>query len=818
MTRTAYILSSSTLSTAGLDFVSDNFKNIFDIIIDKKAKISLLKMGFSEGNLLKITRFINTLKRTDFGKRGYLYTPDILNAFDAGRSVVESLKGTDENLMNMITKIYSGNLYIPSTTLLTQIMNSCDSFIEEIKKDDTYIKELILFYLFHRKRISTDVFYEEIEKYLNSLKINFPKDFSLMGTVIELIQDKYILTEWGKYVFPSNAFYSQPVKENVDSFKDYLDVDFYDKGILEKLFSGMSESSISRRFGYDVETIKQILDKYSFIFKDTYEYEVYSEVFEKYEFSKEDFTYLFDEEDDTYNFLSAICHKGDEKLTYSRLVSDGLFNKLKVPLEKTRRFLINEQANSDNEDKSPIESFVESHKEMIFRNETLYGMYNHYASPENKIKSVRTVESIIAESRYVISPQYRKFRYYDFHAKETYIPRMQNIVGELSPGNYSTYKIFTDYPDLMSDMDIKNPYELYDFMSKNGDKFRNFVSLSKAPTFYVQMSNKHEFVEIELSKFNGGSKDDFVKHVHDKFGLNSKRFSAYLDFNFNDYNFSEKSSNGNLIDNSTEEITSHRGLDNDTFDLIKSKLTDAIYLKEKFEKVVNAHTTLNDSIVRELNYKKTGDVYFSNKFNSLTETLIHLISESDFENKLYDDVMKSSSVKNGIHDLQSEFRVFQIEKGTYCTMDYMMETGIDIFDVRSFIRTIKKMSGNYEFFSIHSIFDDINDDKLSDYCFDEIFYDDIINYSNVLNVVKRTTTKGLRVYSSKEYSLDDFIKHELNNMGGKSDIDDFINSVKDEYKTYFAKQTVINHVQYYAEDLETVYNNKNNYYDDIYGG
>lgn len=813
MTRTAYILSGSTLSTSGLDFVSDNFKNIFDIIIDKKAKMSLLKMGFSENNLLKITRFINTLKRTDFDKRDYLYTPDILNAFDANRSAVESLKNADENLMSMITKIYSGSLYIPSPMLFTQIMNSCDSFIEEVKKDDTYIKELILFHLFYKKRISTDVFYDEIEEYLGGLKINLPKDFNLMGTVIELIQDRYILTEWGEYVFPSNAFYNQPLKENIDSFREYLDVDFHDKGILKKLFSGISVESVSNNSGYNVEEVKKIISKYLFIFKDTYEYEMFGEIFEKYNFSKPDFTYLFDEKDDTYNFLDAICHRGDRELTYANIVSDGLFNKLQVPIEKVRRFLVNEQSAHVDDDKSPVELFIEQHKEMIFRNETLYGMYNHYASPENKINSVRTVESIISDSRYVISPQYRKFRFYDFHENEKYIPRLQKIIKELSPGSYSMYKLFTDYPELMSDMGIKNSYELYDFVAKNNESFRGVLNLSKAPTFYIQMSSKHEFIEVELSKFNGENKEEFVQYIHDNFGLNRKRLSAYLDFNFGNYDFSKNEVNNNLSSQVSEP-----SIETNVFELIKGKLTDAIYLEEKFEKVVNAHTELTDSIVDALNYKKTGDVYFSRKFYSLTEALNHLIAESDFENKLYSDVMGSSSVRSCLHGLQSEFRVFQIERGTYCTMDYMKETGLDIFAVRSFIRTIRRMSGNYEFFSIHSLFDDISDDKLADYCFDEVFYDDIIHYSNILNVIKKSTSKGLRVYSSKDYKLDDFIRYELSQMDGKADIDDFISAVNEKYKTYITKNTVINHVQYYAEDLEVVYNNKENYYDDIYGG
>ncbi|MCL8496656.1 hypothetical protein M9195_09295, partial [Apilactobacillus sp. F1] len=135
---------------------------------------------------------------------------------------------------------------------------------------------------------------------------------------------------------------------------------------------------------------------------------------------------------------------------------------------------------------------------------------------------------------------------------------------------------------------------------------------------------------------------------------------AYLDFNFGNYDFSKNEVNNNLSSQVSEP-----SIETNVFELIKGKLTDAIYLEEKFEKVVNAHTELTDSIVDALNYKKTGDVYFSRKFYSLTEALNHLIAESDFENKLYSDVMGSSSVRSCLHGLQSEFRVFQIERGTY---------------------------------------------------------------------------------------------------------------------------------------------------------
>ncbi|KPN83949.1 hypothetical protein RZ77_05690 [Apilactobacillus kunkeei] len=812
MTKTSYILSNSTLNESELDFISDNFENIFDIIIDKKLKISLLKMGLSNSNLFRVERFINILKQTNLDKRDYLYTPDILTAFSANKSSVIKIKNDfDENLMDIIKKIYSGNLYISSTKLLSRIMNSCDNFIEEIKNDNNYIKELIIFYIFYRRRISTDVFYDEVEKYLSKIKINIPNDFNLIGTVIELIQEGYIHTEWGEYVFPSNVFYKQSLKENADSFKDYLRIEFSDKNILKELFSGTKIDSLANDYGQSVKEIKQILNRYLFIFKDTYEYKTYVEIFEKYDFSKNDFKYLFDENDETYNFLVAICHRGNKKLTYTSIMSDDLFSKMKVPMEKTGRFLINEQSIDNDEVKNNLELFIENHKDIIFRNETLFGMYNHYASPENKMSSVKDVEGIISHSRYVISPQYRKFRFYDFNKNNKYIPIVQELINELPPGNYSTYKIFTEYPELMSDMDIRNAYELYNFMSKNSEHFKEIAKLAKAPTFYVQFSSKREFIEKELLKFNGDNKVDFVQCIHEKFGLSVKKLSAYLDFNFSNYDFTKKDIINN--DNGSKE-----NIDYSTFDLIKGKLTEPIYSQEKFEKVVNAHTKLNDYIVNELNYKKKGDVYFSKKFYSLTDALVHLISESDFENKLYNKIIKSSTVRSCLHGLQRDFRVFQLEEGMYCTMDYMKETGIDIFTIKSFVRTVKRISRNYDFFSIHYLFNDINDDKLVDYCFDEIFYDDIINYSNSFNVVKKLISKGERIYSSKNYKLDDFIRFELDEFDGKCDIDDFIDSITNKYRIYISKDTVIDHVQYYAKNLEMIYNNKEEYYNDIYGG
>lgn len=824
MTRTAYILSGSTLSTSGLDFVSDNFKNIFDIIIDKKAKMSLLKMGFSENNLLKITRFINTLKRTDFGSRNYLFTPDVLFAYKAKSNEIEKIKSIDSDLMNIIKKVYSGTIYISSNTLLKQLMNSCDEFIQDINNDDTYLKEIILFYLFSKKQVDAQLFYKELNTYLSSLKINFPDGFSLMGTVIELIQEGYIQTGWGKYIFPSNSFYaSEYVRDSTrDSFREYISIDFEYSDILRRRFKGDTLENLGQEYGLSRERIRQIQNKFLFIFKDTMEYVRYKKIFEKYKISKDNFTFLFNEPEDTYYFLNVMCNSGSEELNYSDMISDSEFNRLKVPIEKMKKFIPVEVKSTKNK----IERFLEKYDSIEFQSDTFCHLYNSYVTDDDNLKltNMHSIEGIIAKSEFAISGNNRSFRFYNLKRYHAYIPYLESIIKDLPSGYYSTYKIFRDNKELMMEMNLKNHYELHNFIRKNSKSFDSIMTLSKSPSFYIQISSKPKFVERELLKFKGNKKSDFIHYIHDNFGLTEASFRAYFDNNFHDYSFDERKNDYMVLEtksfNEDNQLKFESENRYENIEKIQSKFVDNIYIQEKFEKLIEAaHVELNDWIIKKLNYVKKGDAYYRNKFDSLTEALEYQILKSTFENKLYENALKSRSVRSCLRGLQSEMRVFRIEKDAYCTIEYLKGININIIDIKSFIRNVIQLAKSQKFFSIHSIFDELDGDRLITFCFDEIFYDEIINYANILKVIKKASSSGQRLYSlDEDLKLYDFLADELSLLGNKSDIDDFIYQIARKYKIEVSKKTVMDNIEYYAEDLEVVYNNKQDYYNDIYGG
>ncbi|WP_353485693.1 hypothetical protein [Apilactobacillus waqarii] len=798
MTITAYSLKTdSSISDLSLSYVSDVSKNIFDLIIESKLSLLSLKCSDDRTGISKINRVVRSLKKMNLDEWDNLYRTGILYKFGMKPKVLNDLKKVSDNVIYLSENINQVLLKCKPVNIdaIKELINDWNS---EFYDNENYVIEMALFLLFKERNVKKDNFRNLFNDFYSKKYCIGQIDEVKWQSIIDyLLKQQYIFSKDEFYVFPSNIFYKNDFFEKITLDK-ILNIDFKDKDIILRRMSGETLQNISDSYSQSRERIRQRQAKVLNMMPDTYEEEKYREVFEKYSMGFEDFVSLFDEDEKTYTFLHLVCHSGSKKLTDKKIMQDPVFEKFNISKEKASRY------QSDDEKINDFDSVILNNKDVVFTPEKFISIYNSY-DVDQKIESERPVESRVKRCKIAISDKNRKFRYYDFRQKNRLLTRVSDIVMSLPEGMYNVDKIFRDYSLLMIELDVRNEYELHNYIRRNIEIFGNEeyfsnVNLSRAPGIMINTSDKDEFIVKEMKPFAGKTEMDFVDYMYDNYGLRKNSFRALLDVDFKDYIF-----NGIILSQEHE-------VDNDSVNRLKDLLGDDIYLEKDFEKkFYKVFDDIKPEILKAVGYLPIGDVYVKESKESVSKTIYNLINDSNNDNSSYNYYMDSLTVKRSVGAQQTNMDLFQLRNGLYCTIDYLSKIDINKEDIIDLVKDVIRTFKDYTFFSTQMVIDKLGDNPLIDLGFSNIFYDDILNFSCGFTVIKNNMNGSDRIFSYSDYDLDDFVKMELEEYGNNAHIYDFIDFIENKYGTKINESFVESHVGYYSNNLKKVFLSKQDY-------
>ncbi|CAI2555158.1 hypothetical protein AKUH3B111A_01150 [Apilactobacillus kunkeei] len=798
MTITAYSLKTdSSISNLSLSYVSDVSQNIFDLVIKSKLSMMSLKCSNDRTAISKINRVIRSLKKSSFDEWDNLYRVGILYKFGMKPKVLNDLKKISDNAMYLSKNINQVLLKCNPINIDT-IKKLINDWNSEFYCSENYIIEMVLFLLFKERKVKKDNFRDFFNDfYSKKCCIEKIDEVKWQSIIDYLLNKQYIFFRDEFYFFPSNVFYENNFFEKI-TLNNILNMDFKDKDIILRRISGETLQNISDSYSQSRERIRQKQVKVLNMMPNTYEEEMYREVFEKYSMGLDDFVSLFGEDEKVYNFLHLVCHSGSKKISDKAIKQDSVFEKFNISEEKASRY------QTDDEKVNDFDSVILNNKDLVFTPEKFINIYNSY-NFDQMIKNERIVEARIKRCKFTISDKNRKFRYYDFIQKNRLLTRVSDIVMSLPDGMYSADKIFSADPFLMIELDIRNEYELHNYIRKNieifgNEKYFSNVSLSRAPGLMINISDKDEFIKHEMKSFAGNLENDFVDYMYDKYGFRTNSFRALLDTDFKDYMF-----NGVILSQEYE-------VDYDLVNNLKDTLEYEIYLEKDFEEeFYKFFDEIKPEILNAVGYLKIGDVYVRESKGSVSKTIYSLINNSNNDNSSYKHYMDSSTVKNAVGFQQTNMDLFQLRNGLYCTIDYLSEIEISKKDVIDFAKEVGRVFNGYAFFSTQMVIDKLSDNYLIDLGFSNIFYDDILNFSCDFTVIKNNMNGSDRIFSSSDYSPDDFIKMEMEEYGNGAHIYDFIDFIENKYRTKINESFVESHAGYYSNNLKKLFLSKKDY-------
>ncbi|MGL6099843.1 MAG: DNA-directed RNA polymerase subunit alpha C-terminal domain-containing protein [Fusobacteriaceae bacterium] len=438
--------------------------------------------------------------------------------------------------------------------------------------------------------------------------------------LIELLEERQIeIIEDDRYVIAKPS-----IKNLLKKYFDDKKIKERDYSILWNRLEGKTLEELGDIFEVTRERVRQIevktLDKIknNFVREDKYSY-----LYENYNISEEDFNIAFKENKEVYNYLKIKFKSKGETSLEEVLNDDKISLKMKNNIEKAiykRYFILNGERVLKNR-VSIIKYLCKTYankKDLQFDElKKLYFLTIKELDEENNIKLNsfdRGSENVLASSDYILWKYGRKFRYYDIK-KNDYTDFLKQLnLNQYNNLEISTLKIFRLYPDLMSEYNIYDEYELHNLLKKVccPIKFPT-IKFRKMPMIEIGEVDRDVQILDLLIKLSPIKNLDFGKQYEIEYGIKAKTLLATNMVKYNNY-----------CENSIFNIEP-KFLKTEELETLKTYLSKEFYTVSEFENIFKRIFEdidlkyINGFNLKLLGYKLYSSYIISSQFDSSRE-------------------------------------------------------------------------------------------------------------------------------------------------------------------------------------------------------
>ena len=296
---------------------------------------------------------------------------------------------------------------------------------------------------------------------------------------------------------------------------------------------------------------------------------------------------------------------------------------------------------------------------------------------------------------------------------------------------------------------------------------------------------------------------DFVSIMVDEYGHKKSSLNSYLLTEFKDYIVN------NVINYNVDVL-----LDKD-IERLKMILIDDIYdldtLKELLLKNGYKASVVNTINMTKVGFKIRSSYILKNCFSSVEEYVDKLvISNYNFlKNSTYSPTMKK---------IEKKLDIFLISKDEYITISKLNELGITKSDIEFFISLVLNNFRGIKCFNLYNVFQTIPINRLYDFGFDDIFFENIIqNISGIYEI--KVFNNNFFSFCDSELDVFNFI---LNCFDGEKAVttDQLLHNLYEFYGISLSLDELKSLVEktdfYYSEIFSKIYIDKDLYYKEVY--
>lgn len=652
---------------------------------------------------------------------------------------------------------------------------------------------------------------------LYALKQKMPEGLCSSDVFMEMIKS---LSAQGKIDYTESG-----LQYHLMTIRDYINMmeNGHHKDVLLCRLQGMTLEETGKVIGVTRERVRQIavkaLQKVPKLREDQFKY-----WFENYDITKDEFKRIFGFDEESYNYLKGTYKKGEKSL--EELLEDEHLHGViaQRALKEMRKYcvIINGEYVPLKRETLVRKLFELNHSDVDCAVSEFYKEYLQFLEDNELITnqkllypSERAFEARLNDQRYTLAKYGRRVRFYNIEEYD-----IDTLFAEMDFSSYdgleiSTLKLMNSYPELMTEYNILDEYELHNLMKKNESKLVQYeVTLGRMPLLSVGVADREKQVIKFLYKVAPIEYYKFGEVYEDKYGVKKEtvlaNFTTYVDKYYNAGEFS----------------VDYKKMSKQEYSIMSQKLSKDYYLIKDIKHIyhdVFPHEDIekiNPYTLKMMGFSVYVDYVIRNTYSSCDEYFRVLLTSNDVTDlsMLDKSLIYNQSLYFVLENLRVNFEILEFEKNKYVTFERFSKgaQGITKEDLQQY--TIEAVDFcDEEFFTIKSIRKKGFVSKLDELGFDEWFYGALLRANKNIRYSK-FGGNFLFSHIGRQFKRSDFFLFLMKKLQ-KIDIVKFIQYIEDEYGLKIDRSDVTMVVNqsnmYYDQTMERIYLNKELFYEDI---
>ena len=434
---------------------------------------------------------------------------------------------------------------------------------------------------------------------------------------------------------------------------------------------------------------------------------------------------------------------------------------------------------------------------------------------ESLIIDARSYENRLHDSSIVLWNQWRSFRYYNIEERD-YTDLFTTIgLEKFQDVEISTLKFFKDYPELMTEYDIRDEYELHNLLKKRYDTNGTDIKIKKMPTIEIGTVNKEKQVMDILQQYSPISAEEFGTRYEEAYGVKAltiRGSSIMRSFDKYYHNGIYKLEAKGIPD---EQIQIMRNLLVNDFYTITD--VQRIYTREfPDENVLN----LNPYTLKAIGFHVYSGYVISNKFSNAVDYFNWILTKDDIvDAREFSQSMKSVvAYSSELYSLKLNREIIEFMPYQYVNIRRLNDAGVTTADFEDYCNKAKQFVEKGEFFTIYSLRKAGFIHPLDDLGFEDWFYSSILTEDKEHFTYRRAGGSKIFYRGKKSVQVTDLII-DIVEQQQKIDIHDLHDLLEQEYDLYFPFEKVLQLVNdtdlYYDSIMQTVYVDYDTYFEEI---
>ena len=489
----------------------------------------------------------------------------------------------------------------------------------------------------------------------------------------------------------------------------------------------------------------------------------YLYIFDTYDISKEDFDIAFNEPDYVYNYLvmTSTAKNTDKKYIGEALEDENLSIAFRKGLEKAtyKNYITASGERVLKNRPALVEFFVRNNcKELTsfkdFSDEYYAFLLEHDLNDKKYTIEERTYMNHLSVCDYALWNMNKSFRYYDINSTDKY-----NFIKNINLNQYknkeiSTLKIFRDYPELMKEYDLRDEYELHNYLKKIWPAVDVGVKFGRMPTLVIGEADKDQQALNLLIEHSPIGNYDLADLYEKEYGVKaytaiSNYFGGIAIYLYN-----------SIYTIPTSDMPQ---LDEQQYNHLRSILTEDFYIINIIEDIFCKEYPGED--VKKINpytLKKLGFMVYSNyvvstRFESAHDYFRRILTTDDrVDAREWNDKMYLPTFISVLYMARSNFEIVEYLPLQYINFRKLAEYGITKEDLKDYANAVKQFVNRNQFFTIYSLRKSGFTHTLDKLGFDDWFYSSLLA-ENKENISYRRVG-GDRLFS---YRKDDIVYMDL---------------------------------------------------------